>query len=702
MKFTSILSELESEGYVIISVRGISMQPLLYTNRSQVLIRRLEKRPKKNDVVLYVRPDGEQVLHRIIGFDGDVCLIRGDNTFGLERVPLDQVKGVMETVWRHKREIQVSNFLYKLYVRFWNLIYPLRWLIYQIKLGIRRLGKKVLGNTSLAWVVNMVRGSLPWILLMAICSGTEAGLSVAGTLVMREAIDSAVAKNAQGFLQWAVVFMCVILGMLVLNAVIRQLDEWITASIENRLKLHTYKNILCSSYSELKAFHTGELQNRLTGDVQIVAENAAEMFPDIVSLVVEMLCTLIVLIMIDWRFGSIFLIGGLMMLCVTFLLRRKMKNLHKNVQTEDGKLRSWMQESVGNLLIVKSFQAEQMALERTEELAEKHKYVRMRRRTYSNMCSTGFGTVMQGSYLFGLVWCCLGILNGRMTYGTLIAVMQLINRIGVPFANISGFVPQYYAMLASAERLIELEKLSKDTDAGTPLPAFRALHARELTFIYDDGVEKVIRDASFDIQRGELVALTGISGIGKSTLLKMLLGIYCPTSGKLYADVEIAGDKDVKEVNIDASTRGWFSYVPQGNMLISGSIYEAIDFLHSAPYSKQQKERIEQACKVACADEFICELPDGYDTILGEKGTGLSEGQIQRIAIARAIYRNAPVLLLDEATSALDEMTEHRILENLKNLGDQTVLIVTHRPAALEICKKRLVFEDSRIFEEEV
>ncbi|MCD8371152.1 MAG: ATP-binding cassette domain-containing protein, partial [Clostridiales bacterium] len=212
-----------------------------------------------------------------------------------------------------------------------------------------------------------------------------------------------------------------------------------------------------------------------------------------------------------------------------------------------------------------------------------------------------------------------------------------------------------------------------------------------------------IRDASFDIQKGELVALTGVSGIGKSTLLKLLLGIYRPVSGRLYA--EVAGSETDKPevpcetlaIDIDASTRGWFSYVPQGNMLMSGSIYEAVDFLHAAPYTQAQKERVKQACRIACADAFIRELPDGYQTVLGERGVGLSEGQLQRLAIARAIYRNAPILLLDEATSALDEETERQLLRNLKQLGQQTVLIVTHRPAALAICGKRLVFEHEQI-----
>lgn len=691
MEPTTILAELEREGYVVIPIRGVSMRPLLREDSAHVLIRSLESRPKKNDVLLYVRPDGTQVLHRLMGYDGDVCLIRGDNTFEMERVPLSTVKGVMETVWRGEKETQVTDFWYRLYVWFWNLIYPLRLLKHNVKAGVVRIGKLLLGDTSLAWVIKMAKNSLAGIALLTVCTCLTSVLSVISALVMRNAIDSAVAFDRDGFLRWAGVFLGVIVATLVLSAIIRQYDEKVRASIENRIKEHTYSEILQSSYSGLKAFHTGELQNRMTNDVKVVADYATDLIPDVAAMATQLVCALAVLMVIDWRFGSLFLVGGIVMLFVTFLFRKRMKGLHKEVQETDEKLRSWLQESVESLLILKGFEAESMASERTKELTSRHKNARMKRRTFSNVCNIGFGAVMQGSYLFGLVWCGFGILKGTLTYGTLTAVLQLINQIRSPFANISAFAPHYYAMLASAERLIELDKLPKDAKQKTKVPEPETIRARNLTFIYDDGEEEVISDATFDIEKGEIVALTGISGIGKSTLLKILLGIYSPVSGRLYADCE------EQEVEIDSKTRQWFSYVPQGNMLMSGSIYEAVDFLHSAPYTVSQKERVEWACRIACADEFIRELPNGYDTVLGEKGTGLSEGQMQRIAIARAVYRNAPVLLLDEATSALDEDTENRLLENLKELDGQTVLIVTHRPAAMEICTKRLVFEHSHI-----
>ncbi|MCD8380484.1 MAG: ATP-binding cassette domain-containing protein [Lachnospiraceae bacterium] len=764
MNQTTILDELEQEGYVVIPIRGVSMRPLLREESAHVLIRRLEGRPKRNDVLLYVRPDGTQVLHRLMGYDGDVCLIRGDNTFALERVPLSAVKGVMETVWRGSkaarevRGIQMTDLAYRLYVWFWNLIYPLRWLKHRAKEGVKHIGRLLLGDTTLAWVVKAARGSLGGIVLLTLCTAAAAFLSVMLALVMRNAIDSAVALDRGLFLRWSGVFLGMILAQLILRAIVRQQDESIRASIENKLKERTYEAILNSSYSSLKAYHTGELQNRMTNDTKVVADYATDLIPDVCAMAVQLICAMAVLMVLDWRFASIFLVGGVMMLGVTFLFRRRMKLLHKEVQEADGRLRSWLQESVESLLILKSFEAEEMAVGRTEEKAAAHKKARMKRKTFSNVCNIGFGAVMQGSYLFGLVWCGFGILNGTLTYGTLTAVLELISQIRSPFANISGFVPQYYAMLASAERLIELEKLPKDDKtagvlpmkdkgaeplsgnrmktgtarkmgrASTDLSVFTGLHARNLTFIYDDGEEEVIHDASFDIEKGEIVALTGISGIGKSTLLKILLGIYAPVSGQLYASIMTPAENGVSSaedqtmaagnqkadgtdqaasagsarIALNASARRLFSYVPQGNMLMSGSIYEAVDFVHAAPFTKEQRAKVERACEIACADAFIRELPDGYHTVLGEKGAGLSEGQIQRIAIARALYRDAPVLLLDEATSALDEDTERRLLTNLKNLGDKTVLIVTHRSAALDICGKRLVFENAHITEESI
>ena len=211
--------------------------------------------------------------------------------------------------------------------------------------------------------------------------------------------------------------------------------------------------------------------------------------------------------------------------------------------------------------------------------------------------------------------------------------------------------------------------------------------------------EYVLKNASLIIHSGDCIAITGHSGIGKSTLLKLLLSIYKPNSGNIM--VKLKSEEEDFSLALDKNLRKIFSYVPQGNALLSGTIYEAVAFLqtNNSGFSELEKSKIKYACKVACADTFIEELENGYDTVIGERGAGLSEGQIQRLSIARAVYYNAQILLLDEATSALDEITEEKVLSNIKKMTDKTVLIVTHRRAAFSVCSRKISIENGKFIE---
>ena len=366
-----------------------------------------------------------------------------------------------------------------------------------------------------------------------------------------------------------------------------------------------------------------------------------------------------------------------------------------------------MQERIGSLMMVRSFAAEDQTEEEGLKRLSDHKSARMRRTRFSNFCNIGFGTAMSGMYLFGAVYCAYGILTDTVTFGTMTAITQLISQIQSPFANITGYLPRYYAMTASAERLMEIESFRNDSEApALGIETVKDYYTNDLCsfglknacFTYFPAVDNikdlkkesqpiVLKDISIDIKKGEYVGFTGHSGCGKSTVLKLLMSIYTLDSGERCL-TDISG----KPVNLDSKWRRLFAYVPQGNQLMSGTVREIVAFADKP--DMQNDERINQALKIACADEFITELEGGIDTLLGERGTGLSEGQMQRIAIARAIYSESPILLLDEATSALDTGTEKRLLQNLRSMTDKTVVIVTHRPAALEICDRVIDFSE--------
>ena len=299
---------------------------------------------------------------------------------------------------------------------------------------------------------------------------------------------------------------------------------------------------------------------------------------------------------------------------------------------------------------------------------------------------------MNGAYILGAIYCGFGILNGTMTYGMFTAVLQLVGQVQMPFANLSGLLPQYFAMVASGERLMEVEDYPEDPAAHNTDwtdNSFRRVGLEDVQFSYpsyDEGQEKtaVLEDFHLEIGRGEFVALTGPSGCGKSTVLKVLMALYPIEKGNRYVDFG-NGKRE-----LSGADRRLFSYVPQGNMLIQGSVRDIVSF--GKPAEGNDDLRIWRALEAACAKEFVQELGDGLDTILGEQGSGLSEGQIQRLSIARALYADRKILLLDEATSALDSQTEKELLKNLKSDPDLTLIVVTHRPAALEIADRVIDF----------
>lgn len=577
----------------------------------------------------------------------------------------------------------------------------------------------------LYWLSSISKKKVKYILTLCVLQIFIGISSVFTALSLRALIDRAVSGEKDGFWRFAGLFAGILVLQIAARAGIRYLEEFTRSEVENTCKHRLFEALLCRDYASVSGTHSEEWMNRLTSDTVVVADGMVQILPGLLSMAVRMAGAFAAILALEVRLAYILLPGAVLLIFTTYGFRKVLKRMHKRIQETDGKLRVFLQEHLASLVIVKTFAKEQVALQEADERMSVHKTARMKRNHFSNVCNVGFATAMNGVYFLGALFCGYGILQGTVSYGTFVAVTQLIGQVQSPLANITGFLPKYYAMLASAERLMEAEnfqedalrKKSEEDIAAFYKEQFQELGFRNASFTYRDGAadfgsemeeadamcgrrQVVLRDLELSIKKGEYVAFTGTSGCGKSTLLKLMMCLYPLDSGERYLKIrKRESEKDcwngmteemaaMCQIPLDASWRGLYAYVPQGNQLMSGSIREIICF--SDKEEMQQEEKLREALEIACADEFVDSLEHGMDTVLSERGQGLSEGQMQRIAIARAVFSQHPILLLDEATSSLDEATERKVLHNLRTMTDKTVLIVTHRMAVLEICDKQI------------
>lgn len=544
--------------------------------------------------------------------------------------------------------------------------------------------KTIFKSHSLASIVRWSGSIRRQMAIICLLSVLMSLLSLGIPLVTKGLIDGATSADTSalwrnGFLLAALIVLS--RGASVLTAMVR---NQASARLQKSMQAMVTDAVLGKEYSAVKRFHSGELVNRVFSDVNVIRNGVISFLPSFLQTAVSFLGASAILISMDWRFVPVLILAGLVGSGLMALFRDPMKRRHKRMQAAEDALHAVTQETLENLRVVKASVSEGRVTGQMDECRERLRQEQVRSGKMSILMNHGMGSMFDLSWLMCNLWGCVKIYQGTFTYGSLAALIQLVGRIQSPIANAVNLMSQAYNVVASAERLEEVLELPQEEMGQVP-GGFDALCLENVCFRYEDGPDGVLTDVNGTIHRGDFVALTGISGGGKTSLFQLLLGIYHPSSGTVC--VEWNGTK----IPVGKATRSLFAYVPQGNSLRSGTLYENLTMFTD----NASPEDVQKAVRAACLEDVVREV--GLNAALGERGVGLSEGQAQRVAVARALLSNAPILLLDEATSALDEETEARMLRNISAMREKTCVIVTHRRAALAICDYVFQIDDGRM-----
>ena len=542
-----------------------------------------------------------------------------------------------------------------------------------------RYGAKVI----MKWLWRAWRGNR----LQAIINASLGLLSVVVSLsqvwAVKHAID--VASHAvEGSLYWAVALMG---GLILCDFAINISAVWVRNILgikaQNRMQQKMLDRILRSEWQGRERLHSGDVINRLEKDVGNVVVFLTETIPSTVSTLALFLGAFFYLFSMDKLLSVVIIVMLPIFILFSKLYINRMRFLTREVRDSDSKVQSVLQETVQNRMIIKTLESDSMMVDKLENTQSELRQKVMKRTAFSVFSNLilNFGFAL--GYLIAFLWSAMRMSAGTLTFGGMTAFLQLVNKIQGPARSLTRLVPQFVSVFTAAERLMELEENPLE-EQGDPLlmEAPCGIRFNDVSFAYEKEEGQVINHLSFDFKPGSCTAILGETGAGKTTLVRMILALIRPQGG----EVAIYNGKD--SATLSPRHRCNLVYVPQGNTLLSGTIRENLRLGRVTATD----EEMENALQLACAD-FVKDLPQGLDNPCSESGGGLSEGQAQRIAIARALLREGSVMLFDEATSALDPETERRLLQNILANHDKTIIFITHRPAVVDYCDQVLHVE---------
>ena len=546
---------------------------------------------------------------------------------------------------------------------------------------IRLNNEKYGARTILLWLWAAWKGNRWQAVINALLGLLSVAVSLLSVWAVKRAIDVA-AGTAEGNIYWAVGVM----GMLILaDFGINISQVWVRnilgVKAQNRMQQQLLDRLLRSEWQGKEQRHSGDVMNRLEQDVNSVVNFLAETLPSALSTLALFVGAFVYMFSMD-KLLSIVIVA---MIPVFVLFSRvyvsRMRRLTREVRDSDSEVQSILQETVQNRMLIKTLEGDSAMVDKLEHTQSTLRQKVVKRTIFSLFANLILNFGFAVGYLVAFLWAALRMSAGTLSFGGMTAFLQLVHRIQTPARNLTKLAPAFVGVFTAAERLMELEDNPLE-EQGDPIhmAAPCGVRLKDVTYQYVDGDKPVLDSLSFDFIPGTCTAVLGETGSGKTTLIRLLVALLHPQKGSVTIY-----DRQGNEEIITACHRCNFVYVPQGNTLMSGSIRD--NLLLASPDATEQD--MLDVLKKSCA-EFVEDLPEGLDTLCSEKGGGLSEGQSQRISIARALLRNRPVMLFDEATSALDPETERRLLDNILATNDKTIIFITHRMTVVEYCNQAL------------
>lgn len=503
------------------------------------------------------------------------------------------------------------------------------------------------------------------------------GASLLFVYICKTLIDIATGNSGRDLAGWSLAMVATMAAQTLFSLLRTRLAAQTDIRIKNNLRMQIFSRLICAYHGSRGERHSGDITNRLEEDVRVVSECLSNSLPALLSATVQFIAAFCFLMALNNTLA--WSVVGIMPLAIILskIFFRKLRRLTRDIRDTDSLVQSHLQENLQHATLIQTLEQEGRASSGLDRLQSGLYDSVMRRTRFTIVSRTVISLAFAAGYATAFLWGVNGLLAGAVTFGTMTAFLQLVGQIQRPVLELSSYIPSAIHAAASADRLMEIEgdescAASEPVHLGSPA----GIRMEHVSFAYPDGTRKVIDDFSHDFRPGSRTAIVGETGAGKSTLIRLILALLRPQSGSIV----IYGPRSSAEVS--AATRCNLTYVPQGNSLLSGTVRD--NLLLGDP--EADEAGMKEALRVAAAD-FVFQLPDGLDTPCSENGGGLSEGQAQRIAIARALLRRGSILLLDEFSSSLDPETEKRLMENLSSaLPGRTMIFITHRRKITEYC----------------